>query len=293
MIEVSPRKVLVISRRAQYPKGVSNFILGTRENPLRRVFYAVYVLQNTDGSKFGVQLPIYMPHSTQEECDVITTTIEAEITTLVTLQGGKFPWSPRPITYSINFDNPVNFPYMILSWIDGKPMQWNDQIPISSHVRESVSRQLTQIMVRLALVTEKPGTSVLSLSSLGDPRLIYPDTGITAARYLLNFADKRALGVINEQMRVVNLKDCMQLRKLIREAHDIPNEVYSHPGKCPKYCTHRGKTFENCVKNLNQKCTATSFCLSHEEIKPDNIIVDDNYKIQGYVSSALSSNIRI
>jgi hypothetical protein len=91
MIEVSPRKILIISRYAQYPKGVSNFILGTRDRLLRRDFHAVYVLQSTDRFKFGVQLPIYMPHFTQEESDVITTTIQTDITTLVTLQVSKIP----------------------------------------------------------------------------------------------------------------------------------------------------------------------------------------------------------
>jgi hypothetical protein len=77
---------------------------------------------------------------------------------------------------------------MTLSWIDGKPMNWNDQIPISLHVRESVSNQLVQVMVRLALVTEKPGTLVLSPTYLGNPQLIYPDTGFATTRYLLTAA---------------------------------------------------------------------------------------------------------
>ncbi|KAJ5677299.1 uncharacterized protein N7477_002932 [Penicillium maclennaniae] len=131
------------------------FILRTRDYPLRRGFYAVYVFQYADGSKCAVQLPIFMPSSTEEEREAITTTVERETFTLEYLEDRGFPWSPRPITYSVRFDNPVKFPYMLLSWFDGKPMQWEDEIPASLDVREKVSKQLAHIMVDLALATEQ------------------------------------------------------------------------------------------------------------------------------------------
>lgn len=86
----------------------------------------------------------------------------------------------------------------------------------------------------------------------------------------------------------VNLKECMQLRKLIREAFDIPNEVYSYPGECLEGCIH-GPEVVNCLKVLNRRCNATQFCLSHEEVIAENIIVDDNYQIQGHVSTPFHS----
>ena len=116
-------------------------------------------------------------------------------------------------------------------------------------------------------------------------QLTFIGTGISAVRFLLNLADSRTLGVIRARMPGVNLKECMQLRKLIREAFDIPNEVYSCPGECLEGCTHRPEVV-NCLKVLNRKCSATQVCLSHEEVTAENIIVDDNYQIQGHVSTA-------
>lgn len=161
MIKTNPYNVLAIASDAQHSGHEPRFILGTRDYPLKRGFYAVYVFLYPDRSKCAVQLPIFMPSSTEEEREAITTTIEKEISTLAYLKDKGFPWSPRPITYSNQFDNPVKFPYMILSWIDGKPMKWNDQIPASLNVRENVSRQLAHIMVELALATEQHRTPIL------------------------------------------------------------------------------------------------------------------------------------
>ena len=158
MIKLNPYNVLGIASEVQCSDHEPRFILGTRDYPLKRGFYAVYVFQYPDGSKCAVQLPIFMPSFTEEEREAITTTIEKEISTLAYLKDKGFSWSPRPITYSIQFDNPVKFPYMILSWIDGKPMEWNDQSPGSLDVRENVSKQLARIMVDLALATEQHRT---------------------------------------------------------------------------------------------------------------------------------------
>ncbi|KAJ6120385.1 hypothetical protein N7523_004665 [Penicillium sp. IBT 18751x] len=155
MIKVNPYKVLAIASDLRSSQDEPRFILQTRDYPLRRGFYTVYVLQYPDGSKCAVQLPIFMPSSTEEEREAITTTIEKETFTLAYLEDRGFPWSPRPITYSIRFDNPVKFPYILLSWFDGKPMQWEDEIPGSLDVREKVSKQLAHIMIDLALATEQ------------------------------------------------------------------------------------------------------------------------------------------
>ncbi|KAJ5127350.1 hypothetical protein N7448_008129 [Penicillium atrosanguineum] len=160
MIKVNPYNVLAIASNIQCSEHEPRFILGTFNYPLKSGFYAVYVFQYPDGFKCAVQLPTFMPSSTEEEREAITTTVEGEISTLAYLKERGFPWSPRPITYSIHFDNLVKFPYMILSWFDGKPMAWNDQIPASLHVREDVSKQLAHIMVDLALATEEHRTSI-------------------------------------------------------------------------------------------------------------------------------------
>jgi hypothetical protein len=114
------------------------------------------------------------------------------------------------------------------------------------------------------------------------------DTGVTTEQFILDIIDQKILGVIRDKLAGVNIIECMQLRKLAREALHIPNEVYCHPGECPEDCNHDSGD-EKCMKNTNQSCTGTSFALSHDDLSAENIIVDADYNVKGSVQSTPNS----
>lgn len=281
MVTFNECDLLSVATYVQGPEKVPSFILNTGNHPIRNGFYSIYAFQYPDGSKYAVQLPTYMPHDSEEERSAISSTIDEEIKTLEHLINVKFPWSPRPVTYSSNFENVLKFPFMILSLMHGDHLQWNDQVPTDSKVREKVMMQLAHIMIDLARVTEQTG---IFQSRSWNYHLTdcFVDAGMTCERFLLDIIDKKTLAVIREDMAGVNIVECMQLRKLVQEAFLIPNEVYSHPGECPENCTHIHNN-ERCVRNMNRLCTKTSTCISHEDLTADNIIIDTDHNIQGSV----------
>jgi hypothetical protein len=88
--------------------------------------------------------------------NVIATAVESEISILVRLARANFLWSPRPITYSLDFNNHLQYPYMILSWIDGKQLKWSDKTPTEA-ARDKVLRQLASITFELLRCTAREG----------------------------------------------------------------------------------------------------------------------------------------
>lgn len=158
MFRVKPLAVLSVATYVQGQDYIPSFILNTRKYPLKRGFYSIYAFQYSDGSRCAVKIPIYMAHKTPQEQSAITATVDAEIATLEYLSKKKFAWSPQPITYSSNFQNPLEFPYMILTWMDGYPLEWNERVPRTLKIRESVLKQVAYIMLDLARVTEERGT---------------------------------------------------------------------------------------------------------------------------------------
>lgn len=288
MVTFKECDLLSVATYVQGPEKVPSFILNTRNHPIRNGFYSIYAFQYPDGSKYAVQLPTYMPHESEEERSAISTTIDEEIKTLEHLVNVKFPWSPRPVTYSSNFENVLKFPFMTLSLMHGDHLQWNDQVPADLKVREKVMMQLAHIMIDLARVTEQTGI-FQSRSWNYHSTDCFGDIGMTCERFLLDIVDKKTLAVIREEMVGVNIVECLQLRKLVREAFVIPNEVYSHPGECLEGCTHM-RNNERCMRNVNRLCTKSSTSISHEDLTADNIIIDTDYNIQGSVLNQTKPN---
>jgi hypothetical protein len=158
MFKIEPLAVLTVATYVQGQDHIPSFIFKTQKYPLKRGFYSIYALQYPDGSRCAVKIPIYMAHKTQEEQSIIAAAVDAEIATLEYLSSKKFAWSPKAITYSSNFQNPLGFPYMILTWMNGDSLEWNERMPRTLKLRESVLKQVAYIMLDLAMVTEERGT---------------------------------------------------------------------------------------------------------------------------------------
>lgn len=133
-----------------------SFILGTRNKPLYEHPYFVWALQYPDGSRYAVRVPD-MRNKTRGS---VIEQIESDIELLERLARLKFPWSPRPITYSLHFQNHLRFPYMIVTLFDGHPLNWNHTFPAERATRDKILRQLADINFQLMKCTEEKGTSL-------------------------------------------------------------------------------------------------------------------------------------
>lgn len=68
-----------------------------------------------------------------------------------------FPWSLMLIGGDASFDNPaLGCPYMALSWVAGKPLEWIDALTPTEEPRRRILRQLTDIQLNLAVRTQNP-----------------------------------------------------------------------------------------------------------------------------------------
>jgi hypothetical protein len=69
---------------------------------------------------------------------------------LIQLEQAGFRWSPRLIHYDIGHDNLVKLPYLVLSWIQGRELEWTDTVPPKPDDREKILRQVVDIRLELA-----------------------------------------------------------------------------------------------------------------------------------------------
>lgn len=84
--------------------------------------------------------------------------IEEEVSILKRLEECGFSRSPRVTDYDASFDNPIRFPYMVLTWAEGKPLEWSDSVPSRREDRNKVIRQMADSILELAACTQRPGT---------------------------------------------------------------------------------------------------------------------------------------
>lgn len=150
---VTSRRILLVANLINDFDQAPHFILDTDTRPLESGVYDIWVLQFHDGSRVCVRVPVRMRC---QKPNVIAKLVESEISILDRLARANFLWSPRPITYSLNFNNHLRYPYMVLSWIDGEPLKWSDKIPAKA-ARDKVLRQLASITFELVRCTAREG----------------------------------------------------------------------------------------------------------------------------------------
>ncbi|KAJ5215345.1 uncharacterized protein N7498_001752 [Penicillium cinerascens] len=144
---------------------------------------------------------------------------------------------------------------MVLSWIDGKPLKWSDEIPLKA-ARDKVLRQLASITFELLRCTA-----------------MEEDNSWTAEAFLVNLIDKRARRVLHEGVEGLDFQDCISLRVIARILSKMPNKFYLHEN--PPGCSYR----TNFPVNLEK--TAAISAISHDDLSAKNIIVDKDYNVKG------------
>ncbi|PMD54947.1 uncharacterized protein K444DRAFT_596730 [Hyaloscypha bicolor E] len=209
----------------------ASFCLGTADRPLAGKECVIYAVQFPDAATWAVRIPVHASHLPPES---ITNFVETEVSILKRLQTSGFSRSPRLLGYNSGFDNPIGFPYLVLSWFEGTQLEWSDTIPPQRESRNKIIRQMVDIILELADCTKELRT------------------GTSASKYLVEFIDRKIVRVSIGQMPELQLRDCFIQRALVSRV--------VHPD------------LEN-----------SPFLISHEDLAPQNIIVDSEYNIKGII----------
>ncbi|KAK5662929.1 hypothetical protein OQA88_6341 [Cercophora sp. LCS_1] len=181
-----------------------------------------------------LRLPVYMDHGCHDaKIDVLHT----ELRTLQTLQEKGFPWAPRCRGSSLSFDNAVRHPFVLLTWVDGVELFWDENVPART-VRDKVLTQMAAIQLTLIECTQENGVA-------------------TAAAYLERLAANRFARVTEGKMLGLSEQDCADQQALLAAVLGLDGED-------------------------------TALAMDHGDFKPNNVIVDEEYNIEGVIDWAFA-----
>ncbi|TWU71315.1 hypothetical protein ED733_000171 [Metarhizium rileyi] len=77
--------------------------------------------------------------------------VKAEIRLLQTLEAKGFRWAPTYRGASLTFENPIEHPFIVLTWIEGSALSWDENLP-SQPLRDALLQQIASI--QLSLITD-------------------------------------------------------------------------------------------------------------------------------------------
>ncbi|KAK5651099.1 hypothetical protein OQA88_13281 [Cercophora sp. LCS_1] len=144
-----------------------------------------------DTETLAMRVPAYMdPGCRDAKIDLRT-----ELRTLQTLQEKGFPWAPRCRGSSLSFDNAVRHPFVLLTWVDGVELSWDENVPARA-VRDKVLAQMAAIQLTLIECTQENGVA-------------------TAAAYLKRLAANRLTRVTEGKMPGLSEQDCADQQALL------------------------------------------------------------------------------
>lgn len=82
--------------------------------------------------------------------------LTAELRMLRALEAKGFAWSPRCLGESLTFDNPIKHPFLVLGWIHGEALSWDEETP-PRPTRDKVLGQMAAIQLALIECTLENG----------------------------------------------------------------------------------------------------------------------------------------
>lgn len=147
-----PENILSVVTGLRSDGTAASFCLGTADHPLSGKQCFIYVVRFPDGAMWAVRIPIHASHLPPES---IASYVETEVSILKRLEASGFSWSPRLLGYDSRFDNLIGFPYIVLRWIEGTPLEWSDTIPPHRESRNRILHQMADIIVDLAHCTKE------------------------------------------------------------------------------------------------------------------------------------------
>ncbi|KAK0762902.1 hypothetical protein N5P37_004426 [Trichoderma harzianum] len=178
--------------------------------------------------KDQASIVVRVPHQVDDQDDIIAI-VEVEVRILQMLEAKGFQWSPRCCGSSLTFDNPIKYPFTILTWVEGSPLSWDDNFP-PQPLRGVILGQIASIQLSLI-------TSTLESRST------------SAATFFQRRMKNRSTQVREGRIPGLSEEDCINQQALVCQV-------------------------------LGQYQNDTAFAVEHGDIKPNNIIVDENYNIK-------------
>ncbi|KAK1766585.1 kinase-like domain protein [Phialemonium atrogriseum] len=195
MVFFQPEAILDIVKALASDGTKASFLHDTGDRPFSGGQCLVYAVQ-LGSIACGVRIPVHynhLPPSAVAEC------LALEVSVLRSLEERGFAWSPRVLGFDAGFDNPIKFPYVVLSWIDGKLLEWTPTIPQKRHVRDKVLRQMADIVFELVSCTEDA--------------------------YMTEIIHGKMLRVCEGQLPGVLLHDCLVQQALVRKTvYEVPDD---------------------------------------------------------------------
>lgn len=125
-----------------------SFCFGTDVTPFDSGNSLIYAVNFPDHVTWAVHVPVQAATSLTSQS--LSSFVESQAATLIQLEQAGFRWSPRLIHYDIGHDNLVKLPYLVLSWIQGRELEWTDTVPPKPDDREKILRQVVDIRLELA-----------------------------------------------------------------------------------------------------------------------------------------------
>jgi hypothetical protein len=106
----------------------------------------VFKVSFQDAASLAVRVPLYMDNAGGPDAKIEA--LQMELRNLQALGAKSFPWSPRCCGQSLTFDNAVEHPFLVLSWLDGVQLSWDENAP-PRPVRDKVLGQMASIQLAL------------------------------------------------------------------------------------------------------------------------------------------------
>ncbi|KAI0388554.1 hypothetical protein F5Y17DRAFT_196022 [Xylariaceae sp. FL0594] len=105
----------------------------------------IFKLSFRDKESLAVRVPLYMSVRNQSK-KIHVVKMEVEILQMLEAKG--FRWAPKCRGYSLSFDNPVKHPFIVLTWVEGSRLHWNERFPGQPH-RDNFLGQIASIQLSL------------------------------------------------------------------------------------------------------------------------------------------------
>jgi aminoglycoside phosphotransferase (APT) family kinase protein len=118
-----------------------------------------YKLTFKNHESLAVRVPLYtgIVGSISSTPEDVIDTVRHEMRTLEMLEEKGFKWAPRCLGGSLTFENEIGSPFLVLTWVEGETLRWDDELPPSPQ-REKVLGEIAGIQASLIECTLKTGT---------------------------------------------------------------------------------------------------------------------------------------